>query len=227
MVKKNKIFEEKYSDNFKPNFIEKLVIKYELPRAVAIAKLIKNKNGTLVDLACGDGDFLDKYGKSFDKLIGIDIAKNRINNAKNKFLHVKKAEFKCYDLENGIPLEDNSVDSVICEASLAYFRDSISFLKEVNRILKPKGEFIVQIGNYAALTRRISLLFGNLPKVSSFKGHDDGGMIRYFTFKTLKQLLLESNFNIENVSNSGLFSNFRKIYLPLLSSDIIYRAVKK
>jgi len=224
---KQEIFEKKFSDNYRPGLIEKLAKIFEKYRSDVMLSLIENKKGIFVDLACGNGDFIVQVSSYYRSLYGFDISKKRISNAKNKLKDQKKIELKVKDLDEGIPVKSYSVNTVVCEASLAYFIRPDLLLEEVFRILKPGGEFIVQIGNYAYLTRRVALFFGNLPKISSFKGFGDGGMIHYFTYFSLKNLLEEKGFEITRKSNSGVFYGLRKIWPELLSSDIIYRAVKK
>lgn len=219
-------FETKYSDNYEPSTLEKFVKKYETFRADVISDLASGSHGTLLDLACGDGEYLWKNKQFYSRLIGIDIASNRVKNALKKFKNVKNAKFIVHDLDVRLPLPDNSVDTAVCEASIGCLVRPDYFLTEVNRVLKKNGVFIVQIGNYAYFPRRIALLLGKLPKISSFSGFGDGGMLHYFTYNSLKELLITSNFTIEEVSNSGLLAKLRKIWPSLLAPDIIYKAVK-
>lgn len=227
-MKKNEKFEKKFGSDFKPNLLEQMVIKYEKHRSDVMSEFINKKYNTLVDLACGDGFFIKKNIHKFKHAIGFDIAKNRIIKAKHELKSYKKnVVLKAHDLDKGIPLKDESVDVAICEASIGCLNDPEFFVKEVHRVLKKNGRFILQIGNYAFISRRITLMLGNLPKISSFQGFGDGGMLHYFTFASLKELLENNGFVIKEKSNSGLFAKFRKIWPELLSSDIIYYATKK
>lgn len=227
MNNKKQIFEDVYSDNFKPNIIEKLIIRFEKNRSEVISSLLPQKSEVFLDLACGDGDLILKNHKKFSKLIGIDISNKRINNAKKKLKRISsKVKLISHDLDQGIPLLNESVNVIVCEASIAYLLRPEVFLSEVYRVLKKDGIFILQIGNYAFISRRVSLLLGRLPKISSFKGFGDGGMIHYFTFTSLKKLLNENNFKILVKTNSGIFSKLRMIWPSLLSSDIIYKSIK-
>lgn len=228
MKSKKQLYEDVYSDNFRPSLLEKLVIKFENNRSDIITSLLPEKGNVFLDLACGDGNFILKNHKRFTSLIGIDISNKRIKNAKKKLKKIaSKIKLITHDLDNGIPLENSSVDVIVCEASIGCLIRPDVFLSEIHRVLKKNGIFIVQIGNYAFISRRIALLFGLLPKISSFKGFGDGGMIHYFTFSSLKRLLIEHNFKILARSNSGIFSRARMIWPSLLSSDIIFKVEKK
>ena len=74
---KIRVWEEKFSDNFQPNFYERLIKRFEKPRSRVINSLVPAGGGVLLDLACRNGDLLLSLSDRFTKNIGIDIAKNR------------------------------------------------------------------------------------------------------------------------------------------------------
>lgn len=223
----NSIFEQQFSNNFAPNILEKYIMRYEKYRLNIINRLIKNR-GIFLDLACGNGQALILNLNRFSKLYGFDVSKTRIIEAKKALKDTQnKVILKRVDLNLGVPLQNASVDTVICEASLSYFIRPDQIIEEIYRVLKPGGEFIVQVGNYAFFPRRIKLLMGQLPKISSFSGFGDGGMLHYFTYQSLKQLLKSKKFIITHETCSGLFPSIRRVWPELFASDIIYRAIKK
>lgn len=227
-VNKKILWEQKFSDNFRPGLFEKFVKKFELSRVDAINEIIDSDSDVVVDIACGDGVTLQKVSSKFNKVIGLDIATNRIESAREKFrrLGVTGSEFKVCDIDKGIPLKDGMCDYVVCEASFGYFYDLDFVLTEIYRILKKNGKFIVQVPNYAFLLRRIALMFGQMPKTSSFPGTGDGGALHYFTYASLNELLLENKFKVSKISSSGVMASIRKFYPSLLAPDIIYLCTK-
>lgn len=68
----------------------------------------------------------------------------------------KDVECKRADVLAGIPLEDNSVDGVICQEGIEHFSDQFKALKEFNRIIKPGGSLIITTPNYSNLRSRMS-----------------------------------------------------------------------
>ena len=221
------VFNQKFTKYKDFTVLEKFVRKFEVHRSDVIKKLMPHRGKVLLDLACGNGDFLFSQETKFKKLIGLDISSNRIAEAKKLFKANKnQLQTVVRDLDRGIPLENSTVDVVVCEASLAYFMNPEFVIQEVHRVLKNNGILIIQIGNYAFILRRLALLFGNLPKISSFKGFGDGGMIHYFTYQSLKDLLAENGFSVTQAECSGVLPQVRKILPSLLASDIIYKAVK-
>ena len=224
---KQDIWETKFSDNYSPSFFIRLVQRFEVNRKQVIRQLIPESGGSVIDLACGNGELLFSISGKYKKLLGLDIAKNRIKKAIDKHHQTDKVQFENVDLDKGIPAKNGSCDLVICEASLGYLYDTSFILKEINRVLKKGGYFIVEVPNYAYLTRRIALLLGNLPRTSAFSGYGDGGAIHYFTIKVLEKLLNESDFKVEIITNSGVFCKFRRLYPPLLAPNIIIKAIKQ
>lgn len=227
-ITNQEIFETEFADNFQPNWLEKLVQRWETNRESVILSLLPDHGGILVDVPCGDGDLLLKASTRFKKLIGYDISRVRITNAKKLLAKTAgRVELSVQDVDQGLPLKANSVDALVCNAAIGCFVNPEAFLAEAHRVLKPKGTLIIQIGNYAYLTRRLALLMGSLPKISSFRGFGDGGMLHYFTYAVLAELITAQGFQITNQTNSGVAASLRRWWPSLLAPDIIYQAVKK
>lgn len=99
---------------------------------------------TTVDLGSGAG--IDVFlaanmVKSNGKVIGIDMTeemllKARKNAVDNGYTNV---EFRKGDIEERIPVEDNSVDVVISNCVINLTTDKVKTFSEIHRILKPNG----------------------------------------------------------------------------------------
>ena len=75
------------------------------------------------------------------RVIGIDMTdemldKARKNAADNKYTNV---EFRKGDIEERIPVDDNSVDVVISNCVINLTTDKVKTFREIYRILKPNG----------------------------------------------------------------------------------------
>lgn len=103
---------------------------------------------TVLDVACGSG-----YGSALladakaKKVIGIDISDATILHAKNYYSR-KNIDYREGDATH-IDLEDNSVDVVVSFETIEHILDYKLFLKEVRRVLKPEGIFLVSTPNKA------------------------------------------------------------------------------
>lgn len=219
-----------YAHALEASALERLVQRYEVSRTEVMAALLPAKTGTLLDLACGDGALLKRAAAKFRRVIGYDISAARLRRAELTLAAIGKRSpqvtLHSCDLDQGIPLKSASVDAVTCEASLSCFQRPDLLLDEVHRVLKPHGVFVVQIANYAFLPRRLALLVGKLPKISSFTGFGDGGMFHHFTYQSLRELLREHGFHVRRQANSGVAAPVRQIWPSLLAGDIIYLAEK-
>ncbi|MEP6574870.1 MAG: arsenite methyltransferase [Nitrososphaerota archaeon] len=99
----------------------------------------------VVDLGSGGGIdvFLaSKAVKESGKVIGIDFTDDMLNKARkaaeeNGF---SKVEFRKGDIENKMPVEDNSVDVAISNCVINLTTDKVTAFKEIYRILKKEGK---------------------------------------------------------------------------------------
>lgn len=100
---------------------------------------------TVVDLGSGAGidAFLAcKQVQDNGKVIGIDFTDEMLRNAtsaakENGFTNV---EFRKGDIENSIPVDDNTVDVAISNCVINLASDKVKAFKEVYRILKKEGK---------------------------------------------------------------------------------------
>ncbi len=106
----------------------------------------------VVDLGSGAGidAFLSaKQVKDNGKVIGIDFTDNMLSKATSaaKEHGFKNVEFKKGDIENNIPLEDNSVDVTISNCVINLTTDKVKAFKEIYRILKKDGKGRIAISD--------------------------------------------------------------------------------
>lgn len=100
---------------------------------------------TVVDLGSGAG--IDVFlaaniVKESGKVIGIDMTENMLKKARdNAEKHgYRNVEFRHGDIEQRIPVEDNSVDLVISNCVINLTTNKEKTFREIYRILKPEGK---------------------------------------------------------------------------------------
>lgn len=99
---------------------------------------IGNKDHVL-DLCCGRGDSVEMLLNKGCFVTGVDSSKGAVDMAKRRWERESKAVFYAGDSRQ-IPLENQSVDAVLCQCSLSLFDGDIPVvLKEVRRVLKQDG----------------------------------------------------------------------------------------
>ena len=103
---------------------------------------------TVVDLGSGAGiDIFLAAQKVLDsgKAIGIDMTNEMLQKARDnaKKGNYQNVEFKKGDIEENIPLNDNSVDAVISNCVINLTTNKTNAFKEVFRILKNNGRMVI------------------------------------------------------------------------------------
>ena len=113
---------------FRPQYPEEM-IKY-------IISFVNNKS-TALDLATGNGQVAHKLSAYFEKVFATDISQKQLDNAiwANNIIYSKE------------PAENTSFENqkfdLIVVAQVVHWFDFESFYKEIYRILKPEGIFVV------------------------------------------------------------------------------------
>jgi len=108
-------------------------------------KLGSISGGKVLDIATGSGDFINtlmKTLKNYHSFIGIDISKKDLETAKQRFKDqpVELLEMNAESLE----FNDNSFDTVSMAYSLHHLKRIDKVLTEMQRVLKPHGNLIIQ-----------------------------------------------------------------------------------
>lgn len=98
----------------------------------------------VVDLGSGagiDAFLASKQVKGEGKVIGIDFTDDMLRKARNAAIKngFSNVEFRKGDIEDKIPLENNSVDAVISNCVINLTTDKVKTFKEIYRILKKDG----------------------------------------------------------------------------------------
>ncbi|XP_051882464.1 putative methyltransferase DDB_G0268948 [Pristis pectinata] len=105
-----------------------------------ILKYLEKKKGKpfslAVDVGCGSGQSSRGLAPFFDKVVGIDVSEAQIEEAK-KMRGLDNVSHR-QGVAEKLDFKDASVDLVTAAAAAHWF-DMEKFMKEVDRVLKPKG----------------------------------------------------------------------------------------
>ncbi len=169
----------------------------------------------LLDVGCWDGYIMEKIikMKKAKDVVGVDNSKSAITMCVRKGLKAKLVN----SVDKKLPFKNNQFDAVFAGEIIEHLFDVNTFLNEVNRILKPNGQFIITTPNLASLGSRLSLLFGIIPwMIENELKPDSVGHLRYFTFAVLEELLKQRHFKIIQ-RNCNVIHLSKKFYIDFNS----------
>jgi len=206
------------------------------PRIKIMAKMINRFNPekkNILDIGCHDGTFLSLVENRRNNFFGLDANSWAIEQSRKKGIDARQYFF---DDESSLPYDDNFFDIIVAGEIIEHIFDTDFFLEEVRRVLKPQGKLLISTPNLASLGRRLFLFFGVSPLVELSPNEPGSvGHIRYFTFKTLKDLLKKHGFktllfqsDCVNFSKNGLTksAHFAKLF-PKFGASLIFLTENK
>lgn len=129
--------------------------KYDFPHATIyryveeyVESLPDLTGKVVVDIPCGDGRAGYAFRKRGATIIALDLYP--------EFMKIDGIEARYADLSERLPLEDASVDYLICQEGIEHISDKISMFREFNRVLKKGGTLVFTIPSISHLRGRMS-----------------------------------------------------------------------
>ena len=197
---------------------------------VQLALPLIGKAGRVLDVGCLDGTIAELLVKMGNTVSGIDASEPAVKRAMARGIDARLG-----NVEETFPFESNFFDAVFAGEIIEHVFDVDAMLKEIKRVLKPGGAFVVTTPNLAAFGRRLLLLAGGNPHIEiSFMG-DAAGHIRYFIKHTLIELLKTHGFTVDvfksdvvNFNASGALNSTRLAHwFPTFGRSLIVRAFRQ
>ena len=104
----------------------------------------------VLDVGCGKGKFCRKIKDIGFDIIGVDPSKELIKKAAENNKDIKFIEASATSL----PFSDSEFDFIICIEVLEHIPDTEKAIKEMTRVLKPQGRFLIIDKNIFSLHHR-------------------------------------------------------------------------
>ncbi|MGD9081411.1 MAG: class I SAM-dependent methyltransferase [Desulfobacterales bacterium] len=120
------------------------------------SKIGMHKGNAVLDVACGQGNWLLAVDRMGANPSGIDISDKAIDICRTILPH---AEFHVGSADR-LPFEDKRFDVVSCLGALEHFPDPVGALKEMVRTARDDAKFLLLVPNAGFLTRRLGLYKG-------------------------------------------------------------------
>ena len=125
-------------DSYAPSWHDRLANHVYAMRYRAVERMVASLPvGSVLDVGCGTGDFVQLFDTSRTRYLGIDISANMIAECRRLF---PSHTFKVADGDS-IDAANASVDLVLSIGVLEYLEDPVSHLKELVRVTKPGGTY--------------------------------------------------------------------------------------
>lgn len=179
-----------------------------------------NESAKFLDLGCADGDVTVKIGNRIGttKFYGIDILDTYVQKCRGR-----RIEAYCADLNEPLPLKDESFDVIHASSVLEHLNHTDLFIQEIHRVLKNGGYAIISTPNLAAWPNIACLFLGWLPFPSALSDdvvvgnplHRRSNMSpagapapfhrRIPTYRALKELFEFHGFKVEKIAGVGYY----------------------
>ncbi|WP_299755816.1 class I SAM-dependent methyltransferase [uncultured Pontibacter sp.] len=186
-----------------------------------------DKDAKILDIPSGAGAFTQRLkDHGYKNILSVDVVNG---------LQIEHDQFMQGDMTKPLPMAENSVDVVVCIDGIEHISKQFDFTKEVHRILKPGGYFIVSTPNISSYHSRFRwLLTGHHNKCKTpldEQQPNPSHHIAMVSYPEMRYLLHSSNFRIDKIMTNQV-KPVSWLYLPLvplsyLSTKIVYRKEEK
>ena len=172
-----------------------------------ILKLVPTNAVKILDVGCSEG-ILGKRLKERNnaEVVGIEIDENMASFAKQKIDKVIISNVDEINLKKY--LKSNYFDCIIFADILEHLRNPWKIVENVKPFLNNDGVVIVSIPNIRHYTTIFNLLVKGVWSYND-RGIHDKNHLRFFTFKTIKEMFRVAGFKVVNVKR-----NYRIIEKP-------------
>jgi len=192
-----KKYASKYNDEIKRKYYKILLIE-------PLISFLKFKNKKVLDLGTGPGWFLFEVAKDIKQGVGIDISDEmiKIANFQNKYHNLI---FEVMDAKK-LNFSDESFDIITSFGMFEYIQDMSPFLKEIKRVLKKDGIFILTCRNKCFLFLFINKFINKFIKIKNkiiFVEH---------TKNEVSKLLIQNGFEVFHIRSTFFIPFIWEIY---------------
>jgi SAM-dependent methyltransferase len=157
------------------------------------------QGGVVLDCGCGAGDNAKMLKSSGWTVVGITISSSEQKEADQYCEHVYLA-----NLERGLPPEiETKFNLVLMSHVLEHLAQPQVLLRDIHRVLAPKGIIAVALPNVLTYTQRLRFLLGQFEYTP--QGIMDETHVRFYTFSSGVRLLESCGYQLLLARADGAF----------------------
>jgi len=159
------------------------------PRRPSLERLIRrhfpnDRAVQILDVGCGDGALLQSLQHAgYRNIVGVDFSPEQVRAARDLGFEVIQQ-----DVRECLPsLPSESFDVIVALDVLEHFdrADELHLVREVARLLRPRGRFIVHVPNAEAIFSG-AVRFGDVTHEMAFTRHSIRQLLRAAGFQTIE-----------------------------------------
>lgn len=190
-----------------------------------ILALAAGKNMRVLDVGCANGALGARIREQGNWVAGIEMSHEAVIQAQERLNAVWS-----FDIERSWPddIKLQPFDLVILGEVLEHVFDPVQVLKHVRGVLKDGGHVVITTPNFMTWTNRIRFMFGDFKY--KIEGMFDFGHIRWFTYRYLKEVMIQSGFIItdeRHIIFPGKLTAVLKHWPSVFAFQFIIKAYKK
>lgn len=180
---------------------------------------------TLLEVGCGGGQLFSSLTSSVE-IYGIDVSEKSLDIARKRGYITSTCNIET----DAFPFDSQKFDIVVVNDVLEHIIDVDHCIREIYRVLKNDGIFILGLPNVSQPVSWIMQIFLDLPPMMSARYKSPH--IRDYTLRIMRIVLYINGFQAESVRGTYIYPFQNRIsasiarFLPRLSERLIFVATK-
>lgn len=193
------------------------LLEADLDENSSLKKMLRlvGDNKRVIDFGCATGYFGKLLSQRGCKVVGVEVNSQAAKIAEKYCDQVIVADLDFLALVDILPPQE--FDVAVFGDVLEHLRNPWKVLAETRQLLKPEGYVVASIPNIAHGAIRLALLQGRFDYVEL--GVLDNTHLRFFTYKTVQELFVDSGYFIEAVERTKIPIFSGSTWIPSVDKD--------